>query len=338
MAVFKKSAFTSVGEQLLSESSKNMKQDDFTLHSIKITDIVPNPASKYSIREDEVQEMMQSIRDYGLAQNLEVKPMENGKYMVIAGHKRRVAIQRLYEAGEHSGIVPCTFRYPEKIKYEISDELKEKFAIIQTNKVRRTNTDADTLQEIQDLEEIYAALREIGVETYEGQRIKGITTRQLIAERIGKSPAQVGKIQKVQKRGTNEVKQAIKDQKLNINVAEQLVSHPEEIQNTIIDIAEKEGLKSIGASDLRRIEQEIKQDKKEREKEDNEKYQADHKYIINGEEHTDNPGSYTVTKDEFKSDIAQIMKRLLKNPISMKEKEYKKYKDLIIRLQKILER
>lgn len=332
MAVFKKSAFTGVGEQLLNESSQNMKQDDFTVHSIKITDIVPNPASKYSIREDEVNEMMQSIRDYGLAQNLEVKPIENGKYMVIAGHKRRVAILRLYEAGEHSGIVPCTFRYPEKIKYKIPDELKEKFAIIQTNKVRRTNTDADTLQEIQDLEEIYAALRAIGVETYEGQRIKGITTRQLIAERVGKSPAQVGKIQKVQKRGTDEVKQAIKDQKLNINVAEQLVSHPEDIQNTIIDIAEKEGLKSIEASDLRRIEQEIKKGKKE----NNECSQSNHKYIINGEEHTDNPGCYTVTKDEFKSDIGKIMKQLSKAPVSIKEKEYKKYKDLIIRLQKIL--
>jgi ParB family transcriptional regulator, chromosome partitioning protein len=62
------------------------------VRTILIEDLVPSR----NIRADvEVSELRDSIREHGLLQPIRVRPVENGKYQVIAGHRRVAAARAL---------------------------------------------------------------------------------------------------------------------------------------------------------------------------------------------------------------------------------------------------
>jgi ParB-like chromosome segregation protein Spo0J len=60
---------------------------------ISVYDLVPNPENKYGMRE--LDKLIAQIKVSKEVEQLKVKPLGNGKYMVIAGHRRRAAVLAL---------------------------------------------------------------------------------------------------------------------------------------------------------------------------------------------------------------------------------------------------
>lgn len=75
-----------------------------TLKKIKNIDIIPSNKNPYLVKnDDEMQELAESIKENGILTPLLVRPIEDGKYEIISGHRR------FYAATEILGLalIPC---------------------------------------------------------------------------------------------------------------------------------------------------------------------------------------------------------------------------------------
>ena len=57
--------------------------------SLNIRDLVPSKNNFYSV--ENIEELKTSIEIFGVLQNLTVKPLDNGKYEIISGHRRNLS-------------------------------------------------------------------------------------------------------------------------------------------------------------------------------------------------------------------------------------------------------
>jgi len=63
--------------------------------NIPLVDLHPFPENPYKVVDnEELQAMVDSIRDYGVISPLVVRPLETGGYEIISGHRRRAAAQK----------------------------------------------------------------------------------------------------------------------------------------------------------------------------------------------------------------------------------------------------
>lgn len=73
---------------------------------IDVCDLIPSKDNFYHVDD----ELKRSIELFGILQPLLVKRPENGKYRVIAGHRRRLAVLSLMNEGkEERRYMPCVF-------------------------------------------------------------------------------------------------------------------------------------------------------------------------------------------------------------------------------------
>lgn len=231
-----------IGTGLLNDTSKEMRSPEYVEDEyIKLTDIQPTKLVDYSKNEEEMLDLMASIFNLGLQQNPVVirTPDEEKPFRLTTGNRRFEAINRLHARGEWGDTVKCSIIDLNKINLPISDELKEKYAIMETNSRVRRYTDYDKLMEVREYDEFYTTLRKQGyefVEEADGKRLqlKGVKNRQLIAEKLQMSPAQVGKFSKVSSKATPETIEALKQEVVNINVATEVVDLPPEYQKEIV--------------------------------------------------------------------------------------------------------
>nr|WP_240927331.1 ParB/Srx family N-terminal domain-containing protein [Paenibacillus thiaminolyticus] len=70
---------------------------DYKITHIPVHKLEPSQDNFYCT--EQIEELKASIAAFGIKQNLIVKPIEGGKYRVIAGHRRRLAILSLVEEG-----------------------------------------------------------------------------------------------------------------------------------------------------------------------------------------------------------------------------------------------
>lgn len=137
-----KSKGAAVQEQRPEEQSR-----EFNVTMIDVEDLIPGRDNFYST--ENIDELAISIELVGhIEQNLLVKPEVHGKYEVIAGHRRRLAVLKLVQEGkEEYRKVPCL------IKKE-SDTIKDKLSLIFTNATARQLTDWEKIQQAKELKEI----------------------------------------------------------------------------------------------------------------------------------------------------------------------------------------
>ena len=206
------------GAGLLNEASKNLAKNNMEITYIPRDEIYKNPKNEYSISD--IENLADLIYVMGLREPLGVKPEGSG-YKLIEGERRLTAIDKLIADGKWEGDIPCIIREKElKVNLDIlSDEEKEILEIAGTNAGQRKYSEADYLFEVEKLEPIYKKLKASGIGefTYESdtgekitQSLTGKKSRELLAERLNVSPAQVGKISKVANSGTEELKEAVK--------------------------------------------------------------------------------------------------------------------------------
>ena len=292
------------GAGLLNEASKNLAKNNMEITYIPRDEIYKNPKNEYSISD--IENLADLIYVMGLREPLGVKPEGSG-YKLIEGERRLTAIDKLIADGKWEGDIPCIIREKElKVNLDIlSDEEKEILEIAGTNAGQRKYSEADYLFEVEKLEPIYKKLKASGIGefTYESdtgekitQTLTGKKSRELLAERLNVSPAQVGKISKVANSGTEELKEAVKDGTANIAVAAEIASMEKEDQKRLIEQHQKENGKAISKKDVEAFK--------------------------NGKSLESNTYTYILDDKEFMKLTKKIRKSLKSEPKTMGREEY----------------
>lgn len=131
-------------DDILGAQSKAQAVPGMVVVQLPIEDIIPNPDNEiYNIGD--VSMLVADIADKGLRQALEVIPVDGGKYMLIAGHRRWTACHQLYDGGDKRFA-----RLPAVVKpSEGADE--DLISLITSNATARELTDGERLKQYRAL-------------------------------------------------------------------------------------------------------------------------------------------------------------------------------------------
>ena len=234
---------------------------DSYIDSLKMIDIdliEPNKNNFYEMSE--IEALADDIERQGLMTALVVSEQNGGKYELISGHRRLVALKSLIADGRRrNGKVPC---FIKGAKPNTETELD----LIMLNATQRKYSDADTMREYDELTRIFKELEA------EGKTIKG-RIRDRIAEALNVSPAQVGKLDNIKHNAIPDVEQAVKSGDMSISTANEVAKLAPEKQQEIITekpkISHKE-VKEIQKQELSAEKVSSETDEEEDENEDDE--------------------------------------------------------------------
>ena len=66
------------------------------IKEVELSKLLPFPDHPFRVLEDEsMREMAESIREYGVLMPLVVRPVEEGQYEIISGHRRKYACEMI---------------------------------------------------------------------------------------------------------------------------------------------------------------------------------------------------------------------------------------------------
>ncbi|SHJ74807.1 ParB/RepB/Spo0J family partition protein [Tepidibacter formicigenes] len=208
--------------------------------SISVFDLEPSKENFYSV--EDIEELKDSIEMFGIKQNLTVKQLDNGKYKVIAGHRRRLASLALVKEGKKEfEFIPCA------IETEL-DEIKEQLLLITTNATARQLTDWEKTQQAERLKEL--------LERYKKKEKLPGRVRELVAKTLKTSAAQVGRMDSISKKLSEDFKEEFKEQKINISTAYEISTLPKEAQQEVFKKYMEKG--NISINDVKEKKAEIK--------------------------------------------------------------------------------
>ncbi len=185
-----------------------------------IYDLIPSKGNFYSV--EDVQDLKQSIELLGVLQPLLVTDEEeDGKRRIIAGHRRRLAVMQLVDEGKDSfRKVPILIK-PKK------NAILDRLALIMANRFR-DKTDWERMTEAIETEKLVLELKE-------SMNIPG-RTRDLLAEIIETSPAQVGRYKTIYGNLIPDLMAEFKANNIGISVVSEAAGLPEEYQQQAAEI------------------------------------------------------------------------------------------------------
>ena len=157
--------------------------------------------------------LKRSVEIVGILQPLLVSGPENGKYRVIAGHRRRLAVLSLVKEGNESRrYVPCIYK---------REEVGDRLALIMANRFR-DKSDWERMREIVEAEELAREWkREHGLEG---------RSRDMLAQIMGMSQAQIGRYKAIYNHLDQGLMEAFREGSLSFSVASELCGLPAEWQ------------------------------------------------------------------------------------------------------------
>ncbi len=225
-------------ENIVKKAEEELKNTISNFKYISIHDLVPSEGNFYSM--EQIQELKTTIELAGrVLQNLNVFPLGNGKYKVVAGHRRCMASWQLVEEGKKEfEMLPCCVEKTEEDA--MAQALREELLLILTNS-QREKTDYDKVQEV---ERLTAVLKEYK----KRENIPG-RMRKLIAKILDTSPSQIERRESVSKNLSSEFKQELKEQNINMSTAVELAKLPPEEQQTVYQEYTDKG--SISANEVK---------------------------------------------------------------------------------------
>lgn len=192
--------------------------------NIDVNDLIPSQDNFYHVDD----ELKRSIELVGVLQPLLVSKPENGKYKVIAGHRRRLAVLSLLEEGkEEMRFVPCVFK---------KEDVRDRLALIMANRFR-DKSDWEKMMEAIQAEELAKDLKaEYGLNG---------RTREILSEITGTTEAQLGRYKAIYNNLSSRLMKNFKESVINVSVAVELCSMSEEGQEKAADQVEEAGTLSL---------------------------------------------------------------------------------------------
>lgn len=185
-----------------------------------IYDLIPSKGNFYSV--EDVQDLKQSIELLGVLQPLLVtEEEENGKRRIIAGHRRRLAVMQLVDEGkDRFRRVPILIK-PKK------NAILDRLALIMANRFRE-KTDWERMTEALETEKLVLELKD-------SMNIPG-RTRNLLAEIIETSPAQIGRYKAIYNNIIPELMAEFKANRIVVSVIYEASGLPEDYQKQAAEI------------------------------------------------------------------------------------------------------
>ena len=192
--------------------------------NIDVYDLVPSQDNFYHVDD----ELKRSIELVGILQPLLVSRQEDGKYKVIAGHRRRLAVLSLLEERkEELRFVPCVFK---------KEDVRDRLALIMANRFR-DKTDWEKMMEAIQAEELAKELKkEYGLNG---------RTREVLAEITGTTEAQLGRYKSIYNNLSARLMKNFKESIINVSVAVELCGMSAEGQERAADRVEEAGTLSL---------------------------------------------------------------------------------------------
>ena len=208
-----------LGEFMQSSAGKKLGFDNHikNIHYTKIK----RPQRNRELRR--IDELAEDIREDGLENNLLVRKIENDRYEVelIGGERRYSAILRNIEYGDRTyEYIPC--------KVLTMSDIDARKRLILNNMENDPLTNAEKLEAVEELKEIYKAKKEAG-ENIPG-RIQAI-----IASEMGLKKSQIANYEKILNHASEEVRESIRKEELPLDAAATLVDLDEEEQRRFLN-------------------------------------------------------------------------------------------------------
>lgn len=249
--------------QILSDTSKaaagggsaKPRPSESRYEKLSVFDLVPSEDNFYSMRE--IGELKAAIEIAGkVLQNLVVVPLGDGKYKVIAGHRRRLASIELVNDGKPEyEFVPCVIEPTEEAADE--QEIRDGLDLIVTNS-QREKTAWDKIEEVRYLREVLEKaktkprfvelLRRIAEKTFEDGELQTDGTRDFIAKVLHTSTTQIGRYDTIIRHLSPEFTEELKADCINLSTAYELAGLPAENQNAAFKEYHLTGAISIKAA------------------------------------------------------------------------------------------
>lgn len=207
-------------EQQQAAGAEVVTSEEGVSSTADIYDLIPSKGNFYSV--EDVQDLKQSIELLGVLQPLLVTDEEeDGKRRIIAGHRRRLAVMQLVDEGkERFRRVPILIK-PKK------NAILDRLALIMANRFRE-KTDWERMTEALETEKLVLELKE-------SMNIPG-RTRDLLAEIIETSPAQVGRYKAIYNNIIPELMAEFKANRIVVSVIYEVSGLPEDYQKQAAEV------------------------------------------------------------------------------------------------------
>lgn len=225
----------STGTAVVTEEAPEAVQGREEIKMIDVYDLIPSKDNFYRVDDS----LKRSIELVGVLQPLLVKQPENGKYRVIAGHRRRLAVLALVDEGnEERRFVPCVFK---------KEDIRDRLAIIMANRFR-DKTDWEKMKEAIEAEEL---ARELKTEF----KLQG-RTREVLAEITGVSEAQLGRYKAVYNNLNEQLMAEFRENNIGFSVVSEVCGLPEEWQQQAAEKFMENGILTLpDVKELKRQEE-----------------------------------------------------------------------------------
>ncbi|MBR6013539.1 MAG: ParB N-terminal domain-containing protein [Selenomonadaceae bacterium] len=216
-------------------SEKNLPEEKITY--IDIDDLESNPKNFYGLRD--VEALAGLIAVSHLIEPLTVSKKDDGKYIIISGHRRRAAVQKLLEDGVYNERkLPCIIKSRTKIQIEqengetieFDEDAVEMLNLIASNRGQREERTIDEkLQEVKYLEKFAKAIY-----NHKDRGTRGRFRNFFAEEILNISKSQLQRINSLEKL-TENVKKAIDDKKLSESAAIEMTNMSSEEQEKCLE-------------------------------------------------------------------------------------------------------
>ena len=195
--------------EILSTSVSNLNTPSMQIVEIPLDKLLDNEGNFFKV--EDVQELVDDIEMRGLENPLTVCEAENGYYRIVAGHRRRKALEQI---GKTSA--PCFVK-------AYADADSEEVALIQSNLTARELTYYEKMLAVVRLEEALRRMKENGVE------LPG-RLRDHLAEKSGESASAVHRMTYIYKHLSPDLMEGLRQEKINESIAYELANSPKTVQ------------------------------------------------------------------------------------------------------------
>lgn len=221
-----------MADLLNSQSKKMEERPAFEIRHIPIDKLKPSKKNQYGIRG--IEELAANIEILGLLHNLDVKEAdEAGYYEIISGERRYQACKLLYESGNQEfKTLPC------KVEALTENKAISELKLLYANAAARELTDYEKTYQAGRIKEILQALKK------DGYKFQG-RMREIVADMLDVSPAQMGRMESINKNLSPEFKEEFKAGNIGITTAYELSGQSEAEQAATLEAYKAEGAEAL---------------------------------------------------------------------------------------------
>lgn len=175
------------------QGGPKLAADGPELREISVELIDDNDGNFYST--ENVSDLMDSISVSGVLQPILVTAKADGRFLLLAGHRRTKAVKALRAEWAGEGANPYD-TIPAMVKAEAkteTEQLLDELALIQTNAAVRKLSDPELARQADRMTEILTALKEAGY-SFPGRM------REAVAKAVGVSSSKIGRLDAIRRR------------------------------------------------------------------------------------------------------------------------------------------